>query len=216
MTAPSSVPPEFMQTLRRDGINNEDVLSAIRTTPRHRFVQGHFRSRAYENRPLPIACGQTISQPTIVGIMTQALEVGPRHKVLEVGTGSGYQTAILSRLARRVYTIERHPDLMRDACLVFDELRLSNITAVVGDGSLGIAEQAPFDRIIVTAAAEDTPATLLAQLVTGGVMVVPVGQTDDIQRLIKVVMTEQGPDYQELEYVRFVPLLSGVSEARNG
>jgi len=211
------IPPEFreqfMRKIRNQGVRDARVLSAMETVPRHHFVQGHFKGRAYENRPLPIACGQTISQPSVVGIMTQAIAVGPRHKVLEVGTGSGYQAAILSLLARRVYTVERHSVLCRGARTVFEKLRLTNITAVIGDGSMGMPNQAPFDRIIVTAAAEDTPSTLLSQLAVGGIMILPVGPTNEIQRLIRIDMTRRGPEYKELEFVRFVPLLSGVASS---
>ncbi len=208
---PQDVRDEFMQTLRRNGVTDGRVLTAMESVPRHLFVQGRFSDRAYEDRPLPIACGQTISQPSVVGLMTEALEVGPRHKVLEIGAGSGYQAAVLSHLARRVYTIERHPALRRGASAVFEKLRISNITAVTGDGSLGMPEQAPFERIILTAAAEDPPAPLLAQLAVDGIMVLPVGQTDAVQKLIRIVKSGHGLDYLELEDVRFVPLLSGVA-----
>jgi len=142
--------------------------------------------------------------------MTEALDVGPRDKVLEVGTGSGYQAAILSQLARRVYTVERHRALAKQAQGVFDALGLVNITAIVGDGSHGLPDQAPFDRIIVTAAAEDPPGPLLAQLKIGGIMVVPVGQSDTVQNLIRVHRQETGFEYEELRAVRFVPLVEGL------
>jgi len=143
-------------------------------------------------------------------LMTQALDVSPRDKVLEVGTGSGYQAAILSLLARRVYTVDRHRRLVREASEVFREQDLTNITVMTADGSFGLPEQAPFDRIIVTAAAEDPPGPLLAQLKIGGIMVVPVGQSDAVQHLIKVTRIEGGFDYDELRPVRFVPLLEGL------
>ncbi|MCB1389126.1 MAG: protein-L-isoaspartate(D-aspartate) O-methyltransferase, partial [Rhodobacteraceae bacterium] len=155
--------------------------------------------------------GQTISQPSVVALMTEALEVTSRDKVLEVGTGSGYQAAILSRLARRVYTVERHRPLIAEARAIFAKLDLHNITAMAADGSFGLPDQAPFDRIIVTAAAEDPPGPLLAQLRPGGIMVVPVGQTDAVQSLIKVRKLDQGYDYEELRPVRFVPLLGGMA-----
>jgi protein-L-isoaspartate(D-aspartate) O-methyltransferase len=144
--------------------------------------------------------------------MTQALEVGPRDKVLEVGTGSGYQAAILSLLARRVYTIERHRRLVRETQALFQRLDLTNVTAMAGDGSFGLPDQAPFDRIIVTAAAEDPPGPLLAQLKIGGIMIVPVGQSDAVQSLIKVTRNDDGFDYEELRPVRFVPLLEGLGK----
>jgi protein-L-isoaspartate(D-aspartate) O-methyltransferase len=144
--------------------------------------------------------------------MTQALQISPRDTVLEVGTGSGYQAAILSKLARRVYTVDRHARLVREARQVFEQLHLANITSLVGDGSHGLPDQAPFDRIIVTAAAEDPPGPLLAQLKTGGIMVVPVGQSDTVQTLIRVHKTESGLEYDELRPVRFVPLLEGIGK----
>lgn len=144
--------------------------------------------------------------------MTQALQVSPRDTVLEVGTGSGYQAAILAKLARRVYTIDRHARLVREARMIFDALQLPNVTSLVGDGSFGLPDQAPFDRIIVTAAAEDPPGPLLAQLKPGGIMVVPVGQSDTVQTLIRVRKSEDGLDYDELRPVRFVPLLEGLGK----
>jgi len=147
-----------------------------------------------------------------VGLMTQALDVQPRDKVLEVGTGSGYQAAILSHLARRVYTVDRHAQLTRPVRQYFEANRVTNVTVVTGDGSFGLPEQAPFERILVTAAAEDPPGPLLAQLQMGGIMVVPVGQSDAVQSLIKVTKTEQGFDYEELLPVRFVPLLEGLGQ----
>jgi len=160
---------------------------------------------------LPIASGQTISQPSVVGLMTQALDVQPRDKVLEIGTGSGYQAAVLSHLARRVYTIDRHRNLTREAERLVRDLGLNNVTVISGDGCFGIPEQAPFDRIIITAAAEDPPGPLMAQLKIGGIMVVPVGQSDSVQSLIKVTRSETGYDYEELMPVRFVPLVEGVA-----
>jgi protein-L-isoaspartate(D-aspartate) O-methyltransferase len=173
-------------------------------------VRGLFTSRAYEDMPLPIACGQTISQPSVVGLMTQAAEVTDRDTVLEVGTGSGYQAAILSHLARRVYTVDRHRRLVREAQEIFDAQGLINITAIAADGSFGLPDNAPFDRIIVTAAAEDPPGPLMQQLKVGGIMIVPVGQSDAVQSLIKVTRHAGGYDYDELRPVRFVPLVEGL------
>ncbi|MFA3915910.1 protein-L-isoaspartate(D-aspartate) O-methyltransferase [Ruegeria hyattellae] len=203
---------QFLYHLRSRGVTDAKVLAAMEEIDRGPFVRGLFTGRAYEDMPLPIACGQTISQPSVVGIMTQALELTPRDKVLEVGTGSGYQAAVLARLTRRVYTIDRHARLVREAMQLFQDLNLVNITAIVGDGSHGLPEQAPFDRIIVTAAAEDPPGPLLAQLKIGGIMVVPVGQSDAVQTLIRVRRTEAGYDYDELRPVRFVPLLEGLGK----
>jgi len=202
----------FLYTLRSKGVTDARVLSAMEKVDRGAFVKGLFAERAYEDMPLPIACGQTISQPSVVGLMTLALEVSPRDKVLEVGTGSGYQAAILSHLARRIYTVDRHRRLVREADALFRALNLPNITAIVGDGSHGLPDQAPFDRIIVTAAAEDPPGPLLAQLRIGGIMVLPVGQSDTVQSLIKVRRSAEGYEYEELRPVRFVPLVEGLGQ----
>lgn len=201
----------FLYALRSRGVTDTRVLTAMERIDRGHFVRGLFANRAYEDMPLPIPCGQTISQPSIVGLMTQSLAVQPRDKVLEVGTGSGYQAAILSQLARRVYTVDRHRRLVREATDTFAALDLTNITAITTDGSFGLPDQAPFDRIIVTAAAEDPPGPLLAQLKVGGIMVLPVGQSDTVQSLIKVTRTESGFDYEELRPVRFVPLVEGIA-----
>lgn len=202
---------QFLFALRSQGVTDSRTLEAMEKIDRRAFLRGLFADRAYEDTPLPISCGQTISQPSVVGLMTQALAVTGRDKVLEVGTGSGYQAAVLSLLARRVYTVDRHRRLVGDAQEVFDALGLSNITAFAADGSRGVPDQAPFDRIVVTAAAEDPPGPLLAQLRIGGIMVVPVGQSDAVQRLIKVTRSETGYDYDELRPVRFVPLLEGLA-----
>jgi len=203
---------QFVFQLRSRGVMDKRVLAAMEKIDRAAFLTGNFAERAYEDVPLPIASGQTISQPSVVGLMTQALEVSARDKVLEVGTGSGYQAAILSQLGRRIYTIDRHRSLTRAASALLTKLDLHNITVISGDGSFGLPEQAPFDRILVTAAAEDPPGPLLAQLRMGGIMIVPVGQSDAVQTLIKVRRTEDGFDYQELQPVRFVPLVEGLAE----
>ena len=200
----------FLFALRSRGVTDSKVLTAMEKIDRGPFVRGIFSDRAYEDMPLPIACGQTISQPSVVGLMTQALQVNPRDTVLEVGTGSGYQAAILSQLARRVYTVDRYRRLTREAAELFRQLGLVNITTIAADGSFGLPEQAPFDRIIVTAAAEDPPSPLLAQLKPGGIMVLPVGQSDAVQSLIKVTRTDRGFDYEDLRPVRFVPLVEGL------
>jgi len=198
--------------LRSNGVTDARVLAAMEATPRHRFLDRAFRGRAYEDIALPIACGQTISQPSVGAVMTQALAPSPRCKVLEVGAGSGYQTAVLARLARRVYAVERHRPLAQTAARLLARLDVANASVVVGDGALGWPEQAPFDRIMVTAAADDTPSLLLAQLREGGVMVLPVGQNDDVQQLLRIVKTPTGLEYTELMPVRFVPLLEGVPD----
>jgi protein-L-isoaspartate(D-aspartate) O-methyltransferase len=203
---------QFMFALRSHGVTDARTLQAMEKIDRADFVRGLFADRAYEDVPLTIACGQTISQPSIVGLMTQALNVTPRDKVLEVGTGSGYQAAILSQLARRVYTVDRYRRLVAQAREVFERLKIANITAFTADGSFGLPDQAPFDRIIVTAAAEDPPGPLLAQLRIGGIMVLPVGQSDAVQSLIRVTRHETGFDYDELRPVRFVPLVEGLGQ----
>ena len=212
MTSEAERKMQFLFALRSKGVTDTRVLEAMEKIDRGAFIRGIFSERSYEDMPLPIACGQTISQPSVVGLMTQALDVQPRNKVLEVGTGSGYQAAILSQLARRVYTVDRYRRLVSAAQEVFDALNLTNITAFTADGSHGLPDQAPFDRIMVTAAAEDPPGPLLAQLRIGGIMVVPVGQSDAVQSLIKVTRTDTGYDYEELRPVRFVPLLEGLGQ----
>ena len=203
---------QFILSIRSKGVVDNNVLKALETVNREQFLKGLFAQRAYEDTPLPIECGQTISQPSIVGLMTQALRITNRDKILEIGTGSGYQTAILSKLARRIYSVERFKPLYEEARAIFRKLQLNNITSVWGDGSQGVVEQHPFDRIIVTAAAEDPPPTLLNQLKIGGIMVIPVGQSDEIQKLIRVERTEKNFKYEDLCDVRFVPLLEGREE----
>ncbi|PWR01635.1 protein-L-isoaspartate O-methyltransferase [Meridianimarinicoccus roseus] len=212
MTGPDERLAQFVFTLRSKGITDERVLTALEKTDRAAFIRGTFAGRSYDDMPLPIECGQTISQPSVVGLMSQALRVGPRDTVLEIGTGSGYQAAVLGRLARRVYTIERFRRLTEAAQARFRALDIHNVTVFTGDGSHGLPAQAPFDRILVTAAAEDPPGPLLAQLREGGIMVVPVGQSDTVQTLIKVTRTAQGLEYDELGPVRFVPLVEGLGD----
>lgn len=203
---------QFILGLRSKGITDARVLKAMEAIPREAFLEGTFQPRAYADTPLPIDCGQTISQPSVVAQMTQALEITPRCKVLEIGTGSGYQAAILAKLTRRVYSIERHRPLARLAAKRLKALDLGNVTVITGDGSLGLPEQSPFDRILLTAASEDPPALLLKQLRVGGIMVLPVGQSDMVQTLIKIEKSDSGLEYTELGEVRFVPLLEGIAE----
>jgi protein-L-isoaspartate(D-aspartate) O-methyltransferase len=200
--------------LRRHGITDTHVLGAIERVPREEFVPELFFDQAYEDRALPIGLGQTISQPLVVATMSQSLELNDRMKVLEIGTGSGYQAAILSKLCRRVYTIERHRPLLDIAEARFKNMNIRNITAMVGDGMKGWPAQAPFDRIIVTAgAAGEVPRELLFQLAVGGIMVVPVGADATAQTLIKYTrVSETEFTAQELMPVRFVPLLPNVAE----
>jgi protein-L-isoaspartate(D-aspartate) O-methyltransferase len=200
----------LLMELRRTGIGDARVLGAIERTPRELFVPDAFQDQAYENVALPIGNSQTISQPYVVALMTEKLELTGREKVLEIGTGSGYQAAILSRLARRVFTVERHPELVRDAEKRFTVLRLHNIVTRFGDGAKGWPEQGPFDRIIVTAAAQDMPPVLLDQLAPEGILVLPVGAEYHDQRLIRLCRRESGDETEELAWVRFVPLVSGL------
>lgn len=205
---------ELIMALRRQGIRDKRVLSAVERIPREKFINASFRKQAYEDHALPIECGQTISQSYVVAYMTEQLHVGDRMKVLEVGTGSGYQAAVLAKLCRRVYTIERYRTLLRDAIRRFEELRLHNITAKVGDGAEGWPEQAPFDRIIVTAAAPAVPQKLVEQLKIGGIMIVPVAAAGSRgeQNLVRIERTEEGVKREELMPVRFVPLVEGVAK----
>ena len=204
----------LVMELRQAGIANTAVLSAIERIPREAFVPEPFLDRAYEDCALPIGHGQTLSRPQVVARMTEALAAGPRVKVLEIGTGSGYQAAVLSRLCRRVYTIERYRPLLLEAEERFAALRLSNITARVGDGFKGWREQAPFERIIVTAAASEVPGALADQLAEGGVMVMPVGRQGRDQNLLRLVRTADGLVEEPLGDVRFVPLLGGLPADR--
>lgn len=206
--SPDSRKIRLIMHLRSGGVHDTRVLAAIERIPREVFAPESMRDQAYENATIPIGCHQTMSAPLVVGTMTQALEVDARTKVLEVGTGSGYQAAVLSRLCRRVYTIERYRELLETAEKRFARLSFTNITAKVGDGTLGWREQAPFERIIVTAAATDVPPVLAEQLSLGGIMVVPVDDGSGEPRLLKVARTEQGLDIEDMGEIRFVPLIA--------
>lgn len=203
--------------LRNKGITDTDVLSAMESVPRDFFVPEAVRDQAWDDMALPIGRGQTISQPMVVATMTQALKLSDRDKVLEIGTGCGYQTAVLCRLARRVYTIERHKPLQRDAEQRFDALKIRNVTALAGDGMKGWPtmhgiDQAPFDKIIVTAAARgEPPQALLNQLGLGGIMIIPVGEPGE-QRLKSFTKQEDGSfEIKDICPVRFVPLLPDIA-----
>jgi protein-L-isoaspartate(D-aspartate) O-methyltransferase len=200
----------LVMELRGAGVADNRVLGAIERVPRERFVPAAFAEQAYENVALPIGHGQTISQPLVVALMTEALDLGERHKVLEIGTGSGYQAAVLARLCRRVFTIERHRGLLKEAEARFAQLRLSNITTRFGDGGKGWPEQAPFDRIIVTAAAPDVPGPLLDSLTADGILVAPVGPVRGEQQLLRVRRTADAFAIDDLGPVRFVPLVEGL------
>jgi protein-L-isoaspartate(D-aspartate) O-methyltransferase len=206
----------LLMELRRAGIADPRVLGAIEKTPRERFVPPSFEDQAYENVALPIGQGQTVSQPYVVALMTEALMVGARHNVIEVGTGSGYQTAILARLARRVFSIERHRELLREAERRFDALRLRNIVCRFGDGTKGWPEQVPYDRVIVTAAAPEVPAALVDGLAPGGVLVAPVGADHRDQQLVRIRRNDDGFSTEDLAPVRFVPLVAGLPRKIRG
>jgi protein-L-isoaspartate(D-aspartate) O-methyltransferase len=200
---------QFLLTLRRRGIGDAAVLRAIDEVPREYFVENQFVDAAYADRALPIACGQTISQPYVVAYMTEQLGVMPKHRVLEIGTGSGYQAAVLSRLAREVITIERFRTLADAARARLDTLGYRNVEVRVGDGFEGASDRAPFDRIVVTAASEGVPDRLVEQLAQDGVMVLPLGPQAGPQNLVRLTKCEDGIRREELIAVRFVPLLPG-------
>ena len=198
--------------LRALGISDRRVLNAMETVPREMFVPPEYADHAYDDRALPISCGQTISAPSVVALMTARLDVRDRHKVLEIGSGSGYQTAILAKLARRVTTIDRYRSLVSEAEVRWEALGLSNISAMTGDGTAGWSRQAPFDRILVTAAAEKAPSNLVAQLVDGGILIAPLGPADDVQRLTLFEKDGEKVETRDLGAVRFVPLVAGVAQ----
>ena len=198
--------------LKQNGIDNAAVLNAVIHTPRELFVLPELFNQAYDDIALPIGRGQTISQPSLVALMTQALDINDRHKVLEIGTGSGYQASILARLCRRLYTIERHKPLSQSAEQKFRDQRLNNITAIVGDGFSGWPVQAPFDRIMVTAAAPKAPQTLLDQLAVGGIMVMPIGSASQSQNLRKITrLADDLYSSVNLVPVRFVPMVPDIA-----
>jgi protein-L-isoaspartate(D-aspartate) O-methyltransferase len=200
---------EFLLSLRRRGISDAAVLRAIDAVPREDFVLPAFAAAAYADQAMPIACGQTISQPYVVAYMTEQLDVRPEHRVLEVGTGSGYQAAILSQLAGEVFTVERYRTLAEGARKALQRIGADNVTVLIGDGLAGVPEHAPYDRIMVTAAAETIPEKLVEELVEGGVMVLPLGPHSGPQRLVKLVRSPDGVTQHDLIGVRFVPLLPG-------
>jgi protein-L-isoaspartate(D-aspartate) O-methyltransferase len=200
----------FQLTLRRRGISDQVLLRAMDEVPREYFVAAAFADNAYADQALPIACGQTISQPYVVAYMTEQLEVEPQHRVLEIGTGTGYQTAILSRLVREVVSIERYRTLADTARDRLKTLGYANVTIIAGDGLAGAPDHAPFDRIIVTAAAEEVPKALVEQLAAEGKLVLPLGPRHGPQYIVKICKAADGTLRQEqLIAVRFVPLLPG-------
>jgi protein-L-isoaspartate(D-aspartate) O-methyltransferase len=212
MTLPDPRMIQLVMSLRGGGVTDATVMGALERTPRHLFVPDRFGDQAYDDRALPIDCGQTISQPLIVALMTQALKLDDRCKVLEIGTGSGYQAAVLSRLARRVYTVERYRTLAKEAEARFDALRLTNIVTRIGDGTAGWPEQAPFDRIILTASAPQRPDAILEQLKPDGIAVAPV---DRGPKQVLVRYHREGDTIVETDImdVRFVPLVKGEARA---
>lgn len=203
---------QLLMALRNQGIRDRKVLEAIEKTPRELFMAETFAGRSYADEALPISCGQTISQPYIVAFMTEKLEVSDRHRVLEIGTGSGYQAAILAQLCRRLYTVERYRTLADQAAQRFKPLKLNNVTQMVGDGTKGWPGQEPFERIIVTAAAKEVPEGLLAQLAVGGIMVIPIEERPGKQDLYRITRTAKGIGREHLLPVRFVPLVEGVAK----
>lgn len=218
MTDPRQI--QLIMELRRQGIDDPRVLDAIERTPREVFVDEPLAHAAFDNTALPIACGQTISQPYVVAYMTQQLDVQATHRVLEIGCGSGYQAAVLSPLCRRVYTVERHKPLLKQAEARFRALKLENVATKHGDGFKGWPEQAPFDRIILSCAVAKVPESLIEQLKPGGILIAPVGPVpnSDVssraesfsQQLTKIIRTETGVKEEVLIPVLFVPMLSGL------
>ena len=211
-------PIALVMALRKQGITDARVLSAVERCPREVFVDTPLEYAAYDNTALPIACGQTISQPYVVAYATEALEVGPAMRVLEIGTGSGYQAAVLSPLCRKVYTIERHKPLLREAEARFKALKLENIVTKHGDGLNGWPEQAPFDRILLSAAVPEVPPILIEQLKPGGILVAPVGPAtissmeSFSQLLTKMIRSETGLKREALIPVVFVPMMPGMPQ----
>jgi protein-L-isoaspartate(D-aspartate) O-methyltransferase len=203
---------EFLLTLKRRGIGDQAVLRAMDEVPRAHFVEAEFADSAYADQALPIACGQTISQPYVVAYMTAQLALQPHHRVLEVGTGSGYQAAVLSRLAREVISIERYRTLADQARRRLRALGYDNVEVIVGDGFAGVPSRAPYDRIIITAAAEQVPQALADQLADDGVMVLPLGPQAGPQHIVKLTKSLTGLMREELIPVRFVPLLPGQAQ----
>jgi protein-L-isoaspartate(D-aspartate) O-methyltransferase len=203
---------EFLLTLRRRGITNAAVLRAMDEVPREMFVDEDTKQQAYQDHALPIACGQTISQPYVVAYMTELLELQSHHRVLEIGTGSGYQAAVISRIAARVVSIERYRTLAEKARRTFDRIGYTNIDVILGDGFAGAPSLAPFDRIVVTAAAETVPEALIEQLADDGIMVLPVGPRNAPQHIVRLRRTAEGIEREELIAVRFVPLVPGQAK----
>ena len=209
-------PARLAATLKEQGITDARVLDAIEKTPRDLFVDKPFESSAFDDTALPIACGQTISQPFVVAAISQALEVSPKHRVLEIGGGSGYQASVLARLAAWVYVIERHKPLLQAANARFQTLKLHNVVVRHGDGLKGWPEQAPFDRIVLSAAVDEVPRALFEQLKLNGILIAPVTAASSLerfsQRLVKMIRTESGQIEEPLMPVVFVPMVPGLPQ----
>ncbi len=215
MSAMATTPPEkmmFQLTLRRRGISDQAVLRAMEEVARDSFVEDADRADAYRDSALGIACGQTISQPFVVAYMTEQLKLQKRHRVLEIGTGSGYQAAILSRLAGHVLTIERFRTLADAARQRLEKLGYYNIEVMLGDGFAVPDQVGQFDRIIVTAAMVQIPESLMKRLEPAGILIAPVGPPHGVQTLVRISRTETGFDRKELVDVRFVPALPGIAK----
>jgi len=202
---------EFISSLRKRGIDDKRVLAAMEKVPRERFVEREHEDIAFSDQALPIACGQTISQPSLVAAMTAALKIAPEHKILEIGTGSGYQAAILSHLAHKIVSVERFSALAKIARERLGELGIGNVTVIEGDGAEGLPGEAPFDRIMLTAAALRVPPALMGQLADNGILIAPLGPPGEIQMLTRFTKKASGVlETEELMAVRFVPLLPGT------
>ncbi len=204
----------LIMQLRKHGIHDTRVLRAMELVPREEFIGEAFRDQAYADAALPIACGQTISQPYIVAYMSEKLGVGRDDTVLEIGTGTGYQSAILSQLCKHVYTIERYKELQKSASANLKRIGVTNVTTIIGDGWIGWPPKAPYDAIIVTAAAPEPPDALLEQLKAGGRMILPLGETRETQFITQIDKTEDALEHTELLPVRFVPLVKGRVKRR--
>ena len=203
---------DLLLDLKQQGISDINVLNIIEDIDRSLFIDTNLKEKSNLNVALPIDCGQTISQPLIVAHMTQTLDINKKMRVLEIGTGSGYQSIVLSKLSRFVYTIERHNILLKKAKNLLQSLEINNVFFKHADGGLGWSEQAPFDRIIVTASAPEIPTKLLSQLVDNGIMVIPVGEDNDNQVLKKIIKKGDSFIVKNIMNVRFVPLLEGKVE----
>ena len=199
----------FVFNLRNANVLNKTLLNVMEGIPRNHFIRNSFNTYALEDISLPIECGQTTTQPSIIGLMVQALDVTRRCKILEIGTGSGYQTAILAKLGRRVYSIERFKELTNLARQAITELSVANTTIICGDGTQGLLEQAPFDRIILAASVEDIPNPLLKQLKKDGILVAPVGGRETMQTVVRVQKKKDNYEYTQLKQVKFLPIIEG-------